>query len=69
MLGYECTQPTPMLLVLNIHPSRRVDLLTDQVLTFDRPIDARDYTDSFGNACTRIVAPAGLSTISTDFEI
>jgi transglutaminase-like putative cysteine protease len=68
-LGYECTQPTPMLLVLNIHPSRRVDLLTDQVLTFDRPIDARDYTDSFGNACTRIVAPAGLSTIATDFEI
>ena len=30
---------------------------------------ARDYTDGFGNACTRIVAPAGLTTISTDFEI
>ena len=39
-LGYECTQPTPMLLVLKIHPSRRIDLLGDQILTFDRPIEA-----------------------------
>ena len=68
-LGYECFSPTPMLLVLNIHPSRRVDLLTEQVLSFDRPIEAWNYTDSFGNACTRILAPAGLTTISTDFEI
>jgi transglutaminase-like putative cysteine protease len=68
-IGYECPQPTPMLLVLNIHPSRRVDLLTDQVLEFDRPIDAWGYTDSFGNACTRIVAPPGLTTISSAFEI
>ncbi|MGO7373956.1 transglutaminase family protein, partial [Rhizobium ruizarguesonis] len=39
-LGYECMQPTPMLLVLNIQPSRRADLLSDQILTFDRPIEA-----------------------------
>lgn len=68
-LGYDCLQPTPMLLVLNIHPSRRVDLLTEQVLNFDRDVEAWTYTDSFGNACTRIVAPQGLTTISTDFEI
>jgi transglutaminase-like putative cysteine protease len=68
-IGYECPQPTPMLLVLNVHPSRRVDLLTDQLLEFDQPIDCREYTDTFGNACARIVAPPGLTTISTDFEI
>ena len=68
-LGYQCPQPTPMLLVLNIHPSRRIDLLTDQVLSFDRPMDAWTYIDSFGNACTRIVAPPGLTTISTAFDI
>ena len=33
-LVYECPQPTPMVLALSIHPSRRVDLLTDQVLEF-----------------------------------
>jgi transglutaminase-like putative cysteine protease len=68
-LGYECINPTPMLLVLNIHPSRRIDLLSDQVLSFSPPIESWNYTDSFGNACSRIVAPAGLTTISTDFEI
>ena len=68
-LGFESLQYTPMLLVLNIHPSRRVDLLSDQILTFNQPIDAWNYTDTFGNACTRIVAPPGLTTVSTDFEI
>ncbi|GGE17307.1 transglutaminase [Aureimonas endophytica] len=68
-LAYDCVQPTPMLLVLNIHPSRRVDLLTDQTLYFDRPLEAWAYTDSFGNACTRIVAPPGRTTITTQFDI
>jgi transglutaminase-like putative cysteine protease len=68
-IAYDCPAPTPMLLVLNIHPSRRADLLTDQVLTFDPPLESRDYLDGFGNSCTRILAPAGITTISTDFEI
>jgi len=58
-----------MLLVLNIHPSRRADPLTEQTLNFDRAIEAWGYIDGFGNACSRIVAPAGLTTISTEFEI
>jgi transglutaminase-like putative cysteine protease len=68
-ITYDCPKPTPMLLVLNIHPSRRVDLLTPQVLTFSPQVEAWDYTDGFGNVCTRITAPAGLMTVSTDFTI
>ncbi|KTQ96737.1 transglutaminase [Aureimonas ureilytica] len=68
-LGYECAQPTPMLLVLNIHPSRRVDLLSEQVLYFDQQVQPWTYTDGFGNSCTRILAPAGTTHISTSFEI
>jgi len=68
-LGYECSKPTPMLLTLDIHPSRRIDLLTDQVLAFSPSLEAWGYVDAFGNACTRIVAPTGLTTISTDFQI
>jgi transglutaminase-like putative cysteine protease len=68
-ISYDCPQPTPKLLVLSVHPSRRGDLLTDHVLAFDRAVEAVDYTDSFGNLCTRAVAPAGLTTISTMFEI
>jgi transglutaminase-like putative cysteine protease len=68
-LGYECPKPTPMLLVLNIHPSRRIDLLTDQVLTCSPAVQTRDYVDGFGNVCTRLTAPAGRLTVSTEFEI
>ncbi|MBP1853368.1 transglutaminase-like domain-containing protein [Rhizobium halophytocola] len=68
-LAYECVQPTAMLLVLNVHPSRRPDLLTPQTLSFAPGTDVWGYLDSFGNDCTRIVAPAGVTTITTQFEI
>lgn len=68
-IAYECENETAMLLVLNIHPGRRADLLTEQVLTFDRPVEAWGYLDIFGNACSRISAPPGLMTISTRFDI
>lgn len=68
-LTYESPQSTPTLLALNVHSSRRGDLLTPQVLSFDPPVQARDYTDGFGNTCTRLIAPAGRLTISTDFDI
>lgn len=68
-IGYDCPQDTAMLMVLNIHPSRRADLLTEQVLSFNRPIEALSYTDGFGNACSRILLPAGVTTIWTEFEI
>src|SRR4051812_38735803 len=68
-LTYDCPQPTPMLLCLNIHPSRRTDLLTPQVLRFSPEMEVWDYTDGFGNVCTRIKAPVGRTVISTDFEI
>jgi transglutaminase-like putative cysteine protease len=68
-LSYDCPQPTPMLLCLNIHPTRRADLLTPQVLHFSPQLESWDYTDAFGNVCTRVTAPAGRTTISTEFEI
>ena len=40
-IAYECWQATPMILALNIHPSRRGDLLTDQTLRFSAEAGAR----------------------------
>lgn len=68
-LRYECPQPTPMLLNLTLHPSRRTDLLTPHVLQFSPEVEAWDYTDVFGNVGTRITAPVGELTVSTEFEI
>ena len=61
-LTYQCPQPTAMVLTLNIHPSRRADLLTEQMLRFTPNIPVHEYVDGFGNICTRIVAPAGQIT-------
>ena len=68
-IAYDCLGPTPMLLVLSIHPSRAADLITPHRITFDRDVVPFDYIDGFGNVCTRIILPAGRTTIRTDFVI
>jgi transglutaminase-like putative cysteine protease len=68
-IAFDCPQVTPMLLVLSIHPSRVPDLITPQRIVFDRDVIPYDYVDSFGNVCTRIIAPAGRTAIRTDFVI
>ena len=68
-IAYDCPQPTPMLLALSVHPSRLQDLEGQHRISFEPPIEAQDYHDGFGNICTRIVAPEGLLTITTDFTI
>ena len=68
-IAYDCPGPTPMLLVLSIHPSRVPDLLTPHRIDFDRSVLPYDYFDGFGNVCTRIIAPPGRTTIRTDFTI
>ena len=62
---YDCPQPTPMLLAVTPHPSRATDLVGPHQVWFDPPVAAWNYSDSFGNVCTRIVAPAGRQVIST----
>ena len=62
---YNCMQPTPMLLSLNVHASRAADLLTPDVLVTDPPAPRSAYHDIYGNWCTRLVAPAGPIKLST----
>src|SRR5580698_9604733 len=66
---YDCPAPAPMLLMLSVHPSRRDDLETPDWVRTDPMLDVRQYIDGFGNICSRIVAPAGRTTISADFII
>ena len=65
-LIYQCPQPTPMLLMLNVHPSRAHDLVIPDEITTNPYTPVSSYHDSFGNICSRIVAPPGEITISTD---
>jgi transglutaminase-like putative cysteine protease len=66
-LSFNPTQPTPILLLVSVHPSRAGDLLTPGFIGFDPPTPARAYQDGFDNVCTRVLAPAGPFTVSTDF--
>jgi transglutaminase-like putative cysteine protease len=68
-IAFQCFQETPMTLMLSIHPSRQGDLISPHRLQFNSDVDARDFTDMFGNTCTRIVAPPGLLEIRNDFLI
>jgi len=58
-----------MVLMLTVHPSRKADLLTDHSMRISPNVLAKDYTDVFGNVCTRLVAPAGRIEIRTEFVI
>ena len=70
-LIYTCVQPTPMILMLNIHFTRANDLVvSDKLVTFPPPpLPICGYRDSFGNWCSRIVAPVGETRITTDAVI
>ena len=65
-LTYTCAAPTPMVLMLNVHPSRAADLLAPDLIRVAplRPLSI--YTDMFGNTCCRLLAPAGDIRIVTD---
>ena len=68
-IAYECPRPTPMVLMLSLHPSRLDDLAGPAVMVLDPPMPVQHYRDLYGNVCSRIAAPAGPVTISSDFVI
>jgi transglutaminase-like putative cysteine protease len=68
-ISYECPQPTPMILALSVHPSRRRDLITPDRFLVQPPVPTTEYCDGFGNTCHVIHAPQGSTTISTDFLV
>ena len=59
----------PLVLMLDHHPSRDGDIRSDPTIHFSPAVEARDYFDSFGNICTRLVAPPGLLEVRSEFVI
>ena len=64
-LIYDCPQPTPMLLMLNIHYSHAYEIVKPDHLVTSPAVMITPYRDGFGNWCSRIEAPAGRTRIST----
>jgi len=63
-LIYDCPQPTPMMLMLNIHHSRAGDIVVPDILTTNPSVPLSFYRDGFGNWCTRLIVPSGRTRIS-----
>src|ERR1700689_1615823 len=67
-LGYdielELSKPMMVVAVLNVHPSRAADLLEPDEIQISTGSARGEYLDTFGNVCTRILAPQGSLRLS-----
>lgn len=67
-----CEQPTTLLTLLDVHPSRRHDLIRPDEMRVtplhgpDRPVALSQHLDPFGNICRRLTAPAGGVLLACD---
>jgi transglutaminase-like putative cysteine protease len=64
-LVYDCPQPTPMVLMVNIHHTRASDLIMADRVTTTPSVPIAAYRDGYGNWCSRLVAPPGQIRIAS----
>ena len=65
-LIYDFPQPTPIILVVNVHESRASDLVVSDRPTSEPPLPITSYRDAFGNQCHRVLAPPGRLRLTAD---
>jgi transglutaminase-like putative cysteine protease len=68
-ISLQCPQATPMIALLDVHPSRVGDLRSSSSIVTDHHVPIHTFADQFGNVCTRTMIPAGTLTLSSDFVI
>jgi transglutaminase-like putative cysteine protease len=65
-LIYDFPQPTPIILVVNVHESRASDLVVSDRPVSEPPLPITSYRDAFGNQCHRVLAPPGQLRLTAD---
>ncbi len=63
-IAFTAPQPTPIVVMLSVHPSRVADLVEPEFIACDPPAPIHYYHDSFGNFCGRLVIPKGRLVLS-----
>ncbi|HTC45726.1 MAG: transglutaminase family protein [Candidatus Sulfotelmatobacter sp.] len=58
-IQFETVGEVPIMTLLNVHPSRKMDLREPDELHSDPLVKIEDYEDGFGNHATRLLAPPG----------
>ena len=65
-ISFQLANPTPMIVMLYVHPSRQKDLQAPEDLKVEPTVPLQTYKDSFGNICGRLLAPAGTIRFTLD---
>src|ERR1041384_6884300 len=65
-LSFEVPRPTPMQLMLYVHPEQAARLRHPQRIEIEPATPVEDFTDAFGNHAARILAPADAVRIRYD---
>ena len=63
-IQFDIPAPVAMVALLNVHPSRTACLLEPDQLQITPPVPVNVYHDTFGNLCSRFVAPPGRLRLS-----
>ena len=58
-IRFDVPSPIAMVTLLNVHPSRTMDLCVPDELRVEPAVPLDNFIDSFGNRCTRFVAQQG----------
>src|SRR6476620_1781769 len=68
-ISFELANPTPLITMLYVHPSKRKDLRAAEEITVEPDVPVHTYQDSFGNICGRLLSPLGTVRFSLDTRI
>jgi len=68
LIEFQISAPTPFLLMLRPRSGRQ-QWITREEYILSPSVPAAEFTDSFGNLCQRLVAPAGDFSIRTSVDI
>src|SRR6266513_523091 len=67
--SFELANPTPLITMLYVYPSRRHDLQSAEEVAVEPGVPVHTYLDSFENICGRLLAPAGTVRFTLDTTI
>jgi transglutaminase-like putative cysteine protease len=64
-IQFDLPADVPMVVLLNVHPSRAADLLEPDEIETEPRLEVTSYLDTFGNRCARFVARRGHLRLSS----
>jgi transglutaminase-like putative cysteine protease len=65
-IAYACPQPVATVLKLGVERHRTRDLLKPDTIVVEPHVPMREFIDSFGNRCARLISPAGVTRLKTE---